>query len=312
MNTHTIPTAFTPTALPEFGLIRAQGADAASFLHNQLSQDFLLLKPGEARLAVWCTPKGRALVSFYGFKAAADDIFLLLPIDSMEFILKRLKMFVLRSKCTLSDATAEWRISGHIQTGSAGTAEQNMRSRTLEAGAETKGYALELPVVTVDSTVFSREIRIEAALAAPEIAVNASSLLWWNWLQVQSGIALVGAALREAFVPQMINYESVGGINFKKGCYPGQEVVARSQFRGQIKRRAYIVRAAAELNPGADVQDAAGQDCGLVAMCAASPFSDGYAAIVSVQSSHLDAGALQVAGQALALQTLPYALLEDI
>ena len=129
---------------------------------------------------------------------------------------------------------------------------------------------------------------------------------------MQSGIALVGAAVREAFVPQMLNYESVGGINFKKGCYPGQEVVARSQFRGQIKRRAYLVSAAGELSVGAEVLDAQGQVCGLVAMSAASALGQGWAAIISVQTASAEEGGLKVGEQSLTLHDLPYALREDI
>lgn len=314
MNTSAQTLTFSPSILPDFALIQIQGADAASFIHNQLSQDFLLLKPEEARLAVWCTPKGRALISFYGIKPQADTVFLLLAADSVEFIVKRLRMFVLRSKCTVLDVSADWQISGHITVADAASATTHsdssaMHSRTLATG----GYALQLPSVVQNGQVFTREIRIEAATTASKIEVNPSSLQYWNWLQVHSGIALVGAALREAFVPQMINYESVGGINFKKGCYPGQEVVARSQFRGQVKRRGYLLSAAGELAPGAEVQDADGQSCGLVAMSAPNPQNPAqYAAIVSVQTSSAEAGGLQVAGLPLQLQALPYALAEDI
>lgn len=305
---NTTPATFAPTLLPDFALIQIQGADAAHFIHNQLSHDFLLIKPEEARLAVWCTPKGRALVSFYGFKPQADTVLLLLAADSVEFIVKRLKMYVLRSKCTVEDVSSQWQITGHIQATAPSTPAEAMHSHSLAGG----GYALGLASVSVDSQAFSREIRVEPATVAHKIEVNNSSLLWWNWLQVQSGVALVGAAVREAFVPQMINYESLGGINFKKGCYPGQEVVARSQFRGQVKRRAYLVSATGTLAAGAEVLDAQGQACGLVAMAAPAPAGDGWAAIVSVQTGSAEAGSLKVGEQSLTLHDLPYALLEDI
>jgi hypothetical protein len=247
------------------------------------------------------------LVSFYGFKPQADTVYLLLAADSVEFIAKRLKMFVLRSKCTVEDVSAQWRISGHIEK-----IESGAKALAMHTRAEAEGYAVALPSVEIDAQAFSRKIRVEPASEASKIEVNAGSLAWWNWLQVHSGIALVGAALREAFVPQMINYESLGGINFKKGCYPGQEVVARSQFRGQVKRRAYLVRAAGPLAAGAEVLDAQGQGCGLVAMAAPSPVDEGWAAIISVQTASAEAGGLQAGGQSLVLQDLPYALLEDI
>lgn len=305
---NTAPVTFSPTLLPDFALIRIQGADAAHFIHNQLSHDFLLLKPEEARLTVWCTPKGRALISFYGFKPQADTVFLLLAADSVEFIVKRLKMFVLRSKCTVEDVSSLWQITGHIQPTGQSTTAEAMHSRSLAGG----GYALELPSVSANLQVFSREIRIEPASEAHKIEVSAETLLWWNWLQVQSGVALVGAVVREAFVPQMINYESLGGINFKKGCYPGQEIVARSQFRGQVKRRAYLASAAGALAAGAEVLDAESHACGLVAMAAPAPTGDHWAAIISVQTGSAEAGSLKVGEQSLTLHDLPYALLEDI
>jgi folate-binding protein YgfZ len=142
----------------------------------------------------------------------------------------------------------------------------------------------------------------------------------WQWLEVQSGIAMVTQALFEAFVPQMLNYESVGGVSFKKGCYPGQEVVARSQFRGTLKRRAYLVHGpingTVQPSVGQEVfhSSDAEQPCGLVAACAANP-SDGFDAIVSMRTSALEDGQLTLGsaqGVALTVMPLPYLLLEDI
>jgi folate-binding protein YgfZ len=141
-------------------------------------------------------------------------------------------------------------------------------------------------------------------------------LATWNWLEVQSGIAMISLPIFEAFVPQMLNYESVGGVNFKKGCYPGQEVVARSQFRGTLKRRAYIAHSTEEMAIGQEVFHAtdAEQPCGLVAACAPNP-SGGFDAIVSIQTSAAAGGTLTLGGPqgaSLQLLPLPYPLLEDI
>ena len=140
---------------------------------------------------------------------------------------------------------------------------------------------------------------------------------------MQSGVAMVTQPIFEAFVPQMLNYESVDGVNFKKGCYPGQEIVARSQFRGTLKRRAYLIHTDAALNVGQEIfhlQDS-GQPCGLVAAAASSP-AGGFDAIVSLQTSaaadalahtgehRLTAGTAK--GAALALLPLPYLLRDDI
>jgi folate-binding protein YgfZ len=137
--------------------------------------------------------------------------------------------------------------------------------------------------------------------------------------EVHAGIATITAPIVEAFVPQMLNYESVGGVNFKKGCYPGQEVVARSQFRGTLKRRAYVVQIDATNSQPFVSQEIfhesdAEQPCGMVAQVAANP-NGVYSAIVSMQTSAADVGKLTLGsatGANITLLPLPYPLLEDI
>jgi folate-binding protein YgfZ len=137
----------------------------------------------------------------------------------------------------------------------------------------------------------------------------------WQVGDVMSGIAWVELATFEAFVPQMLNYESVDGVNFKKGCYPGQEVVARSQFRGTLKRRAFIVSSDVPLSAGQEVFSSAdaSQPCGLVAQAASA--EDLHVAVVELQLSATEGSRLSVGqpdGPLLTLQPLPYALREDI
>ena len=144
-------------------------------------------------------------------------------------------------------------------------------------------------------------------------------LAQWQWLEVQSGVAMITGPIVEAFVPQMLNYESVGGVSFKKGCYPGQEIVARSQYRGTLKRRAYLAHTEGTPSVGQEVFHAldAAQPCGLVAAAAANP-AGGCDAIVSMQTAaaadsangRLTLGS--ATGAALALLPLPYALIEDV
>ena len=139
----------------------------------------------------------------------------------------------------------------------------------------------------------------------------------WLWTEVRSGVATLSTPVFEAFVPQMLNYESVGGVNFKKGCYPGQEVVARSQFRGTLKRRAFIAHAAGEVAVGAEIFAATDleQPCGTVVQVAPTPApGNGFDAIVSLQIAAAQATLQVGAADAvpLTLETLPYALLEDI
>jgi folate-binding protein YgfZ len=291
--------------LGHLGVIAAAGEDAASFLQGQLTNDVVLLPVGQARLAAWCSPKGRMLASFIVVKRSADDLLLVTSRDVLPATLKRLSMFVLRSKCKLRDATAEFALHG--LAGEAAAAAPGNPWQASEAGG---AFTVRLPAA--DSV--GRALRI-APQGTGEPAGPSLEPSVWAWGEVRSGVATITAPVSEAFVPQMLNYESVEGVNFKKGCYPGQEVVARSQFRGTLKRRAFLAHAAGPLSVGQEVFTAAdpSQPCGLVAQAAPAP-QGGFDAIVSMQVSArgepLQAGGPQ--GLALVVADPPYPLLADV
>jgi folate-binding protein YgfZ len=293
-------------SLAHLGVIRAQGEEAARFLHNQLTQDFALLRPDEARLAAFCSAKGRMLASFVAFATGPQEILLLVSRDILAPTLKRLSMFVLRTKAKLSDATAEYSLQGL-----AGPAAES----AIPAGAPwaklTEGDVHWVRLSPADGQ--ARVLRVAPAASA---LPDSLPLETWQWGEVRSGIATLSAPVVEAFVPQMLNYESVGGVNFKKGCYPGQEVVARSQFRGTLKRRGFLVHADVPLQAGQEVVHDAdpSQPCGLVAQAAPAP-QGGWDAIVSMQVAAAEGGRLSAGaagGPALTRQPLPYPLLADI
>ena len=293
--------------LSSLGVIRAQGDDAAQFLQGQLTQDFALLDTTHARLAGYCTAKGRLLASFIGFKSAPGEILLLCSRDILATTLKRLSMFVLRAKVKLSDASDEFMLRGLVGDAASALIDPALPPWTrIESGAAS--------LVQLYPALGQVRALWIAPLGRPEpVAPELESELW-QWSEVRSGIATVTLPIVEAFVPQMLNYESVGGVSFKKGCYPGQEVVARSQFRGTLKRRVYLVHGAAAMTAGQEVFHSSDPDqpCGSVAQ-AARAAEGGFDALVSMQTSAADSGALRLAsGEALQLLELPYPLLADI
>lgn len=288
--------------LPHLGVIRAQGEEAAKFLHGQLTQDFALLGANEARLAAFCNAKGRMLASFVAFKRAPDEILLVCSRELLPATLKRLSMFVLRAKAKLSDATADFALAG-IAGGTGGAPWSLTRD----------GEACVVQLYPADGQ--PRALWVAPA-GTPLPAGPALDPATWQWGEVRSAVATLTQPVVEAFVPQMLNYESIGGVNFKKGCYPGQEVVARSQFRGTLKRRAFIAHADAELAAGQEVFQAADpeQPAGVVAEAAPAP-GGGWDAIVSLQLAAVEAGGLHAQradGPPLTLLPLPYPLLADI
>lgn len=318
------PAADGAVALAHWGLVRATGADAASFLHGQLTNDVLGL--GDAvRLAGYCSAKGRLQASFLLWQQAPDQILLACDTALAAPTAKRLSMFVLRAKCRIEapaadavqavgllGATARAALTAAGLDGAEPLAASPVpplgRQRTLDGGS-----LLRLPAVD--------GIARAVWLAAPGTPIPgigappAASLAVWRALEVRSGLPWVEPATVDRFVPQMLNYELIGGIDFHKGCYPGQEVVARSQYRGTIKRRTLLFRAApdAGCTPGAEVfhADDPGQPAGMVVNAAPDPLEGGVVALVEVKLAAIDDRPLHLgtaAGPTLARSVLPYAL----
>jgi tRNA-modifying protein YgfZ len=278
------------TALHEWGVIRAAGPEAASFLQNQLTQDVLGLDAHRAALAGWCSAKGRLMASFIVWRPAPDEVLLACSADVLPVVLKRLSMFVLRAKCKLTDASAELPLHG--VAGIAASAPAWRRTEGVIGLPSARGVARAL-----------------IAGAAPALrALDANA---WSWLEVASGVPRIVAATVEQFVPQMVNFEVVGGVNFQKGCYPGQEVVARSQYRGTVKRRAFVFESAAAAAPAQEIFHSADreQPAGMVANAAS--WNGRHLLLAEVKLAALDSGTLHLAsadGPLLTRADMPYAV----
>lgn len=291
--------------LADRGVIRASGADAASFLQGQLTNDVAGLDPGSACLAGFCSAKGRLQASFVVWRPAADEFLLSCPREILAPTLKRLSMFVLRAKCKLTDASDELAI--HAIGGRA--AEAMLDGAALwQVRARGASALVRVP----DAAGVQRAWLVADAAADADVPAEAMSLETWRWLEVESGIVTIEAATVDRFVPQMVNFELVGGVDFQKGCYPGQEVVARSQYRGTTKRRTLLFDCDAVPASGQDVyaSGVANEPAGTVANAAAHPLHGGGSALVEVRlaaaGDDLRLGAPD--GPSLSRRELPYAV----
>jgi folate-binding protein YgfZ len=282
----------TSLRLADWGVIRAQGADAASFLHSQLTQDFALLDRAHARLAGFCTAKGRLLATLVGWRGGDDEILLALPAETLAATLKRLSMFVLRAKCKLTDASGEFAVYGLLGT----------------SAAEPWTLVRDGDAVQVALPGSGRALRIQPADAPAPVGapVTADD---WAFAEAEAGMAWVRGATVEAFVPQMINFEVLGGVSFKKGCYPGQEIVARSQYRGTLKRRLQVFETDTPAAVGQEIFNSTDpeQPAGVVA---GSGQRDGRTLIAAeIKLAALEGGSLHLgsaAGPTLQPRALPY------
>jgi len=290
--------------LTDQGLIRASGVDAAGFLHNLLTNDINGITPDGARFAGLCTPKGRLLALLLIWRDG-DDFLLMLPRDVLPATLKRLSMYVLRSKVKLSDATAQ---------------------RALIGVSPAPTIVADLPRFGVTTLAGGHVIRLDDKRALLALSPEAAIVHWaeltasarpvglaaWQWLEIAAGQPRVVAATQEAFVPQMLNMElpAVAGVSFSKGCYPGQEIVARTQYLGKIKRRTYRAGLTTAVTPGTLVYapETGDQYCGAVVSVAPSP-TGGFECLVCVQIGAMEAGEVRVGaadGERLKFLSLPY------
>ncbi len=281
--------------LLHLGIIESAGEDAKTFLHNQLTNDVNHLAFDTAQLAAWCTAKGRMLVSFLLYRQASAYQ-LLLSADLLATIQRRLQMFVLRSKVKVNDLTGNHELIG--VSGPQG-----------EAALQSAG--LPVPAKPLDTAAFASGtvIRLDRTRFAVVVSSEATAELWqqlaenarpagtpaWQWLDIQAGIPLITAATSEEFVPQMTNFDKIGGVSFHKGCYPGQEVVARTQYLGKIKRHLCRISAADPIAAGTSIlsPESPEHPCGMVVNAAPAP-GGGFAALAVIQESFIEAGDLRL------------------
>jgi len=313
--------------LPQWGLILVEGPDAASFLQNQLTNSVLGLNrtfPGHtaqgfsaARLIGYCSPKGRLLASawiglFPSDDKAEDRFALLISKDIAATTARRLSMYVLRSKAKVTDLSAEWTVSGLYGS------DQQIANFNVDNSC----ISLRMPDVLVHDQSIARLL-----IASPnDIALKtedlSESFAAWNELEVLSAIPRIVLATQEQFVPQMINFESVAGVDFKKGCYPGQEIVARSQYRGAIKRRLHLAHFSSvdedvsAAMPGVELFHSkdASQPAGMVVLSAPNPGDSGRIDLqIECKLEALNDGEIHLGsatGPVLKIDKLPYPLIE--
>jgi folate-binding protein YgfZ len=302
--------------LAEFGVIAARGADVVAFLQGQLTNDVQHLAVGHLQLDGYCSPKGRLLAVFDCWRDA-EGAYLQLPREILAPVLKRLSMFVLRAKVKLDDASSQWSCHAVFGPGASallghsGLAPPDV-GRTHASGGVLVARLRDSPRVPERYLVLEPVGHEQALRPHLNDARHVAPAAWW-WTQVDAAQPNVFAATQEKFVPQMINFEVLGGVNFKKGCFPGQEVVARSQYLGKLRRRMGVAHIDGETRAGADVfADGAEQPVGTVVMAASAP--DGGMDLLFEAPIDQVAGAtlrtMQNDGPTLDVRPLPYELFD--
>jgi folate-binding protein YgfZ len=301
-------------ALPELGIVSVSGADAVSFLQTQLTSDVARSHADQMQLSGYCTPKGRLLATFHLWRSG-ETVFLRMPREVIASLVKRLSMFVLRAKAKVTDVSDEW--STHALVGDDASDILADAGIAAPSSPYTSSTSTDVRVDRVLSTPsglhrFLLTQPAGAQLPLPSDIERVTSDRWWL-SEIEAAVPTVFAATQEKFVPQMINFEVLGGVDFKKGCYPGQEIVARSQYLGKLKRRMSVAHVdTANVQAAADVFTAGSeQPVGTVVM--AAPSAAGSELLFEAPLDRTESGTLHLHGAdgpPLTVHPLPYALFD--
>ncbi len=303
--------------LSHFGLLAAHGEDARDFLQAQLTNDLRRVDEGRSQLSAYCTPKGRMLAVFRLFLREAH-FYLEMPRALVEPTLGRLRKYVLRAKVSLEDAS-----DALVRMGLSGPNAERELGEVLGTAPPTEAdgvvHADGLTVIRIPGPHPRFELHgdleaVQRAWTRLDVRAAPVGAEPWTLLDILAGIPTVLPETVEAFVPQMANLHAVGGLSFEKGCYPGQEVVARMQYLGKLKRRMYRfhVDGDAPSEPGMDIYAPGGgtPDQSVGKVVAAAPWPDGGRELLAVvQIASAEAGGLRLGapdGPALEPRELPY------
>jgi len=263
------------TPLTDWTLIHINGPDSESFLQNLFTNNILNLPLGSEHLSGFCSPKGRLLASFWVSHSSKENYDLWISKDIAPEFVKKLLMYKLRSKVEITLLDPSLQIYGEVS---------NVPFKT------TSNKMCNLPAVLHEEIRYNRRVLAEES---NDIEQTQESNVW-SILEVASGIPRITANTKDLFVPQMINFESIGGVDFKKGCYPGQEIVARSQYLGHIKRRLKIGSIAqstdlVQIIPGTEVYSESDPDqsCGVVVLSSLDSSKERYYLQIEIKLSEL-------------------------
>ena len=309
--------------LSQFGRLRVSGADAQSFLQNLLSNDIREVGSTSAQHSSFNTPKGRMLANMLIWREG-DDYLLQLPHVLCEPIRKKLAIYILRAKVTITDASDDF-----VSLGLSGEKSQELLHAHF---GELPHSPLGVLNTEHGSSIYLGDTRLQinaSAQHAMEIWAAFSrhakpvGSICWDWLSIRSGIPVILPSTQEQFVAQMVNFELIGGVNFNKGCYPGQEIVARMQYLGKLKRRMYLAHLDYPVYPEGHKPPQAGdelysadmgdQASGMIVNAAPAP-GGGYDLLASVQISSKETQKVlwkSLQGLELMFMPLPYPLPEN-
>lgn len=279
--------------LSHFELLRFSGADAQTFLQAQLTCDVLKVTPTAARYGGYCTSKGRLIADFLLMRTPQAYL-MHLPAESGAVLAERMRKFVLRAKVQIGRETALRAI------GIAGPDAVALLQQSVGESPRLPLESVQYPATTLLRLPGGAFLAIGPELDVAGLwdvlvrQATPAGMDCWNWLQIRAGIPWITAATREQFVPQMVALDAIGGVDFQKGCYPGQEIIARTRYLGEVKRGLYSGHCDGPAAAGDALLSTDGQSRGMVVN--AAPAQGGGSDLLAVVQTGMDGDLLRLGG----------------
>lgn len=302
--------------LSHFSLIKASGEDAVTFLQGQLTNNIEQVTNESSQLSGYCNQKGRLLATFRIFRHQ-EELYLLLPEELYEDTFKRLKMYIMRSKVTFDNCSVDYVSIG--LSGPSASEKLQEQLKNIPVNTDDVTHVNDLSIIKLSGTQPRYQITgpVDQIITLwQNLDVNAAPVGQdvWNLLEIQAGIPTIYQPTVESFVPQMINYELINGVSFKKGCYTGQEIVARMHYLGKLKRRMYRIHIDTNepVLPGTPLfspDSSSGQGTGNIVMSVPASSNKGCEALAVIQMSEVENNNLRLSdkdGALISILEIPY------
>lgn len=298
--------------LSHLGLLQLSGDDHLDFIQKQVTNDISLLNGNNAQFTGYCSPKGRLLALFLAF-AHYDHVHLQLNGELTEAIQKRLKMYVMRAKVTIEDMSnhiLRIGVTGEKSAEILATLFEKIPTDPYQLISLKKGAVLRLGGNVPRYIVYSDIENMPAIWQTLNATHTYADKNHWELLEIEAGIPDITPATQEAFVPQMVNLDALNGINYKKGCYTGQEIIARTHYLGKVKRRTVLAELSSEIAPniGDELLSENGTESVGQVVRVASAGTNTFKLLAEVRLESVEAGIIFWQGKSLQLKSLPYSV----
>lgn len=299
--------------LADRGLLEVSGEDAVTFLQNQLTNDITKISETEHQLTAWCNPKGRIIANFRAFKRG-QHIYLIMAKDLVETVMTKLGRYVMMSKVTISDATdslVHFGYAGENAERDLGLILENVPTAPNQILTQGSLSILRLPGDTPRFEVFGDVTEASELWSKCNVRAQPVSSQAWDFMNIRAGRPVVTAACTEEWIPQMLNFIAIDGVDFQKGCYPGQEVVARLNYLGKTKRRMYHLLVETDQVPACNdvIVNAEGAETGKVLNAVANP-DDLVECLAVLKIADADKAMFltEASGASVTMMDLPYSV----